>query len=433
MRDKRKILSCMLICLSLTTSDVVFASEKLQNGPQSVEKNVEFRENGSGIVLSDDEFEGWKLSWDSQGFFDTLIEVKNEDYLISYVYEDGLRTEKIVNGISTKYVYDSVGRLQKICNGATELEYSYLENGEKEYLDGFYWKDDYYQFGFNENGFINEITLDGNLVAIYEYENDVYKGTFSWQDDNLIDMSNNMEFIGNINPIRLKQSVYDYETKWYYCHRYYCPSEGRYVDGIDESEIELYKDLIPEYELLAKVNTSGKNIFSKGRSSATISESEAVRRVLCLESPIYPIDMLCVAWVIKNRMESKNIDFASVSTPFQVISQKNQFTTYMSDDFLVFSESEQKLWPYSNYMYTCLTSNCGMSRPKGYSDQLYFSSVRSFLESTPNGDGTYSKGNLTYSKCWIKPLGTIDDTIFRTSLSSYRGGGYNVFCDKKWK
>ena len=83
MKKVISIISIIVMVLSSFTVDVK-ADEK--NDSQ------EYNPNGSGVVWSEDEVDGWNLEWISTSFFDTLISASNDEYFIEFEYDnDGKR------------------------------------------------------------------------------------------------------------------------------------------------------------------------------------------------------------------------------------------------------------------------------------------------------------------------------------------------------
>lgn len=419
------------------------AGDDAQNSQETME---EYDPNGSGVVWSEPEVEGWTLSWVSEGFFDTLVSAADGTTTLYFTYnEDGTRSSKENNGVVTNYYYDSDERIIAQETEGSRIEFLYDGDGTygKRPL-GFVYDDVEYEYLYD--GIIIEgIALDGRQLVKYEYDGDYMEHV--WELDeagNWIDRAGDGDFIGNINPIRFTGCYYDKETEWYFAYRYYSAFSGRYIDGVSPERAEELKSSYPGYEVMAKTYTEGVNICSSKARSVQVSEEASVVRVLCLESHMYTEDLDCVAWVIWNRMNSNNADFAGVSTAYEVVSQPNQFSTYGKPEFYNFTSS---MYPavysrasYWVYNLCVLETVSETDRVSGYGNQLYFSSVNSisggvvdngvYYKDSYNND-TKQWSRTTYSNLWMIPNGNMAiDSELQSKLDPYRGDGYNVFCEK---
>lgn len=401
------------------------------------EKTVdEYNPNGSGIVWSEEYVDGWKLDWISISFFDTLVSASKDNMDIEYTYDvNGLRTAKQANDAVTYFTYDSDKKLisETTGNGTIEYVYSYMAGSGRNYLSGFCYGGSFYEYIY-ENGIITGIIFEGNQIVKYLYEDDIFVQTMGiGSNGEWVDVTSDSSFIGNINPMRFTQCYYDRETGWYYVGRYYSAELGRFIDGISPEQAEDLSGSYPEYELMTKTFTSGSNIKNSMYRSANITEGQAISRVIRLESPLYTDDQDCVAWVIKNRMN----DSAFPSTAYGVISQTNedgekQFSTFEDSEYENFiGDSADEAWVHANYLTYCLLSGSMPAKPSGYGDQLYFSSVNSFLDYTEVQGDVFIKNTVTFCNCWIIPIGAVNAGNVG-QLEPYRGGGYNVFCTKQF-
>ena len=156
---------------------------------------------------------------------------------ITYKYNiDGIRTEKTVNGVTTKYILEGTNIIYENRNN-TILYYFYDDGG----VSGIKYNNTNYFFIRNIQGDIIRI-VDSNNSILVKYEYDALGNIISIKDnnDNIITDPTN---IGLINPFRYRGYYYDNETNFYYLNmRYYNPLWGRFInaDGI----IGANKDLI---------------------------------------------------------------------------------------------------------------------------------------------------------------------------------------------
>ena len=126
------------------------------------------------------------------------------------------------------YIYDGQGNL---CKEEGEHEIFYHYEGDKVHsiqVDG-----NDYLLRRNIFGDVTHIyDTSGELCAMYRYD--------AWGNHKVYDELGNenidIDFIGNINPIRYRGYYFDKETALFYCnYRYYDPKVGRWIssDSID--------------------------------------------------------------------------------------------------------------------------------------------------------------------------------------------------------
>lgn len=435
----RKAFANTLASLTLTALTIAFA---MPFSPVLAGENTA----ADYSLWSEAKVDGWELEWTAGECFDTLIKASNDMYSITYDYDcDGNRTAKTVNGVTTYFTYDEYGFLIKEVAESSVIEYRYGYNEEFDYvLTGFAYNNTEYEYGYSD-GKITEIIRDGETEAKYEYFYDICETVLGKADDgSWTDKSSDADFIGNINRIRMKQSYCDAETGWYYCGRYYSPELIRFIDGISEekaAEIKAEHPEYPEYEVDSKIYTNGVNLRPVNGRAAQLSQEETVRRVIMLESPENELDQDCVGWVIRNRQHSTLPEFANVNTVYGIVTQQvggeYMFSTYKSKEFNNFSEFASKpLWEHTYKIYVFLMAGAPyITKPTGYTDQLYFSSIKTFMAYSRVEGGTFyynDKGQTnTYTNCWCIPTGTLTSAnVSRLTASMKYWGVYNVFCEK---
>ena len=151
---------------------------------------------------------------------------------VSYTYnEDGIRTSKTSNGVTTKFLLDGYNVIEQT-DGTTTLHFFYGSNGE---VIGFRYNGNDYFYVKNAMGDIAAVTdSDKNIVAEYRYD--------PW--GKVID-EENLTAIGTLNPFRYRSYYYDSDIKMYYLQsRYYDVEVGRFINcddvnyiGVTESEV----------------------------------------------------------------------------------------------------------------------------------------------------------------------------------------------------
>lgn len=407
----------------------------------------EFNPNGSGIVWSEDVVEGWQLTWTSNSFYDTLLTADKDGVSIQYEYDEaGNRVTKLVNEVVNSYTYEFDelygDRLIAEDRNGSLIQYKYEFSYEKyDYiLVGFVYDGVEYDYIYNEYDIIAAIVCNGVVLAEYSYFNDICEAVYAIDENgNKIDKTDDDSFIGNINPFRYRQYYYDCETGWYYIGRYYSACCGRFVDGVSPIRAEALKQEYPEYEVVTKTYTCGVNQFSIMKRDMT-AYSDVVARVLYFESNVYTEDLLCVAWVVKNRILSSSFP----NTSYDVVTQREgddyQFEAY-KEKVLVGEEVNTKdpCWAYAMYLALILEKGNPMpTKPSGFDAQLYFSSFGSISEAENLGEvfkkqyiNNMGETKITYIyDCWSIPTGNISGYSYNASDYTQYEGKYNVFCSK---
>ena len=145
----------------------------------------------------------------------------------SYKYnEDGIRTSKTVNGVTTNYKLQGSNIIFEQTND-NMIYYIYDASGN---VIGLKYNDDIYYYEKNIQNDITGIMDDSfNMLATYEY--DSWGNILSIKDTNgntITDSSN----IALVNPFRYRSCYYDSEIGMYYLNsRYYNSEWGRFVNA----------------------------------------------------------------------------------------------------------------------------------------------------------------------------------------------------------
>ena len=147
---------------------------------------------------------------------------------ISYKYtDDGIRTEKTVNGETTTYHLDGEIVIYET-KGNDTIYYQYDSN---QNLIGFKLNDEQYYYIRNGQNDIIGI-LDNSLNQVVSYTYDTWGKLISIKDGQGNDVTNNTNHIGYKNPYRYRGYRYDTETGLYYLQsRYYNPEIGRFINA----------------------------------------------------------------------------------------------------------------------------------------------------------------------------------------------------------
>ena len=181
-------------------------------------------------------YRGMTLTWQNGRQLATLSKAGLN---VSYVYNDeGLRTQKTVNGVTTEYYWNG----SQLLGQKTGDNYLYFLYDERGLLVGFNDGTKTYIYTRNLQGDVIAVTdaYTGTVVANYVYD--------SW--GNVLTATGTM---ANINPFRYRGYYYDSETELYYLQsRYYDAEVGRFLNadgrmdrGIVSSNLYVYCDNNP--------------------------------------------------------------------------------------------------------------------------------------------------------------------------------------------
>lgn len=157
------------------------------------------------------------LSWKNGRELASYNDGENE---ILYKYDgNGIRTEKIINGITTKYILEGTRIIFEDRNGVILY---YIYNGSE--LIGFVYDNKTYYYHKNIfNDIIGILDINYNEIVKYEYD--------SWGKLNKILDTSQID-LGVINPFRYRSYYYDTETQLYYLNsRYYDANCRRFING----------------------------------------------------------------------------------------------------------------------------------------------------------------------------------------------------------
>ena len=147
----------------------------------------------------------------------------NDNNKYSYTYdENGIRTSKTVNGVTTHYNTKD-GVILSQTDGTNTLYFQYDTNGIPL---GFIWNDTQYFYLTNQMGDVISITdTQGDTLVEYEYDEwGKPYSTYLFEDE--------YADVAQINPIRYRGYYYDTETGYYYLQsRYYDPSICRFINA----------------------------------------------------------------------------------------------------------------------------------------------------------------------------------------------------------
>lgn len=214
-----------------TTTDFTYANSGWKDQLLSVD-DTELTYDEIGNITS---FGNTEFTWNTGR---NLESITDETNTYTYTYdENGIRTSKTVNGVTT-YYNTSNGVILSQTDGANTMYFQYDTNGVPL---GFICNNVQYFYITNQMGDVMGIAdANGNEIAAYTYDD--------W--GKAIEITGNE--IASLNPIRYRGYYYDSETGYYYLQsRYYNPDWCRFINA----------DIV-EVSSLTKNIEAGTNLFA---------------------------------------------------------------------------------------------------------------------------------------------------------------------------
>ena len=160
----------------------------------------------------------WTYTWENGR---QLKQMQSVDTTATFVYnENGLRVQKTVNGVVTKYTLHSKSVLH-MTQGSNNLHFFYDAQNKPAVV---VYNDTLYSYVKNLQGDIVAI-LDSTGTAVVNYVYDAWGRPIS-------KTGSMAGTLGTVQPFRYRGYVYDEETGLYYLRsRYYNPNLGRFVNA----------------------------------------------------------------------------------------------------------------------------------------------------------------------------------------------------------
>ena len=162
-------------------------------------------------------YRGYTMTWQGR----RLTGATDGTTTTAYTYdENGIRTQKTVNGTATQYRYHGSVLISQV-TGSNKLLFSYDANGNAVAVN---YNGTYYYYVRNgQNDVIRLIDGSNNTVVEYSYD--------SW--GRLLSCTGSLaSTLGAQNPFRYRGYVYDTETGLYYLQsRYYDPVVCRFINA----------------------------------------------------------------------------------------------------------------------------------------------------------------------------------------------------------
>ena len=171
-------------------------------------------------------YRGYTTSFEGKQLVSAVKSGKN----ITFAYdENGLRTQKTVNNVTTNYYYNG-SVLMSMTKGDTSLLFSYDAAGNVVAVEvqSDSWLIDGQTLYYIRNG-QGDITglINSSGRTVIEYRYDTWGKDCSYQPEyqEYLDLQ-------ELNPFRYRGYVYDTETGWYYLQsRYYDPAICRFINA----------------------------------------------------------------------------------------------------------------------------------------------------------------------------------------------------------
>lgn len=342
-----------LTLIPIKTVFAVFENAKTDEMLNFIYENRVFK----GIASSSN-YEGFDLEWEysSDILYDILVGVSGINLYASYEYDSNMnRIVKYVNNEITRYKYvDNKLMTEENTNYMVEFLYD-----EQKVLVGFVYNGITYDYVY-DNSMITGIKQGGKNIVEYEYVDCGKIDVYDVSGGNRI-KNENESFVGNVNKMRYNAKYYDEETGWCYVGRFYDFEDDRYIDGMNEIEIEPY---IEEYgytaDILYHINTfmtaregieERETITTNNKTRAsyeiTLDEkTKTIARTIYGESHTDYRDIKGVARVIEERVRQtkEGISDYGGSTAYEVVTCDGQFLAYMNRNLPVANPDRSTYW-----------------------------------------------------------------------------------------
>ena len=204
-----------------------------------------YDENGNVLTYGNKKF-----TWNTGRNLESIVDGNNK---YSYTYdENGIRTSKTVNGVTT-YYNTKDGVILSQTDGTNTMYFQYDNDNTPV---GIVLNGTQYFYITNQMGDVIGITdTQGNALVQYEYD--------EWGKIGSITTTNNTDeenTLANINPLRYRGYYYDNETGYYYLQsRYYDANLCRFINADDYNYLD--KDIVDGLNLFAYCNNDSVNRF----------------------------------------------------------------------------------------------------------------------------------------------------------------------------
>ncbi len=397
------------------------------------------------------------MNWTNNGERDVLLSATDAEGTVTYQYDDSDRliqkTSK--DGKVTRFAFGAEAEILSVEDDNHTMIYTYDEHYQLSSItiDG-----TVYTCVLDDMNSVSQLLdMNGQAAVVYTYENGFVDKVYSVAEDGaMTDRSGDPSFIGNINKVTYRSYYYDEDTGWYYCGRFYDVKQNRYVDGTNLSPEEFLKKYYPLrahslsseaaawYQYIINSSDFGKE---KGYSSdwyANLHGLDIIVRLIYAEAPYWVIDKQATGWVLWSRRQTTN-EGVGDGTLFGVATAPGQFSTITgkrtpekdptfharvvstaSDSWKFSADVASKLWAVEEAINNGenVTPYGLLTKPYGYTGQLFFCSYDSFFENEDRAedkDKKMYKNGQEIKDVFIPALGTF--TSVEAAEAAYNWNG----------
>ena len=214
----------------------------------------------------------------------------------SYSYNDsGIRTKKVVNGVTTEYYLNGSTILTQI-TGDERLDFLYDDAGS---LLGLKWNGTAYWYVKNLQGdIIGILDSDGTKVVNYVYD--------TWGQVSLGGTPWNWVALGELNPFRYRGYYFDQESGLYYLNsRYYDPEICRFLnaDGYVDTGMGIHSQNMFVYCINNPVSLSDPSGTFPGYHYATLFGAQRAYEIYISKHPD------AADYIVKYHMEGEDYGY----------------------------------------------------------------------------------------------------------------------------
>ena len=220
-------------------------------------------------------YDGWTYTWEGGRQLKSMTKTGQN---ISYKYDDnGIRTQKTVNGVTTNY-YTVDGRITAEETNDMWTYFHYDQAGELLFME-------------LNNGSIYYYLKDalGNIIGLAAFYNNNYEVMVEYNYDawgNLASCTGPMSSsLGVTNPFLYKGYYFDRETGYYYLQsRYYSPEWCRFINADDPNVLNITQG-----------DVMGVNLFAYCNNNPVVNEDPSGRLRIRKDVIATAIDLLIYA------------------------------------------------------------------------------------------------------------------------------------------
>ena len=260
-----------------------------------------YDENGNVLTYGNKKF-----TWNTGRNLESIVDGDNK---YSYTYdENGIRTSKTVNGVTT-YYNTRDGVILSQTDGTNTMYFQYDTNG---FPLGFIYNGVQYFYLTNQMGDVISITdAQGNEIVQYEYD--------AWGKITATNVPNvdapYDEELANINPLRYRGYYFDNETGYYYLQsRYYDPDICRFINADAYIIPQKSKEISVGNNLFTYCNNNSVNNSDNFGMVAGVLTSIGIGMIL-----LALIAVIGITWTLSKAIN--NVDYSFVANNLSDLSR----------------------------------------------------------------------------------------------------------------